>query len=196
MRGWPWHGAALPAELHIGLGGKPAGSGWIEKAMAQGRGAIAEADVAVPSWTVVQWVTYYVGWSNLIGGLLGFVGPLVFGNGDHLVNIHAGKLLGISSINGPHALLHVAMGLWGILAARASHRAALANIVATVLLWGTLTVSYLLLADKGAPQLFILGISVDNGATVVHLIWAGLAIILLAQPLFRRGGKVVLPEDL
>ncbi len=133
--------------------------------------------------------------STLIGGLLGFVGPLVFGNGDHLVNIHAGKLLGISSINGPHALLHVAMGLWGILAARASHRAALANIVATVLLWGALTVSYLLLADKNAPQLFILGMPVDNGATVVHLIWAGLAIILLAQPLFRRGGKVVLPED-
>jgi hypothetical protein len=177
------------------LAHKPAGPGWIEEGMAQGRGAIVEANVAAPSWTVVQWVTFYVGWSNLIGGLLGFIGPLVFGSGDHMVNIHTGKLLGITSINGPHALLHAAMGLWGILAARASHRAALANIVATVLLWGALTVSYLLLADKDAPQLFILGMPVDNGATVVHLIWAGLALILLAQPLFRRGGKVVLPDD-
>lgn len=51
-------------------------------------------------------------------GLLGFVGPAVWGNNDDgLVNIEPGLFLGEFAINGRHSLLHILVG-W--LASRAS----------------------------------------------------------------------------
>jgi hypothetical protein len=150
-----------------------------------------DGDAAGEAWSVVQWASFYVGWSNLIGGLLGFVAPLVFFNADQMVNLHPGKLVGLTSINMPHGLLHSALGVLGILAAYRSHGAALAATVLSAVLWGGLLAAYLILAGGGDEVVTICGMAVDNGATVVHLFWAGIALLLLAHPLFRDGGRVV-----
>lgn len=55
---------------------------------------------------------------HVIAGLLGLVGPLVWGNDDSgLVNTESGLFLGEIAVNGPHALFHVT---WGLLALGAS----------------------------------------------------------------------------
>ena len=61
---------------------------------------------------------------HIVGGLLGFVGPAVWGNDDDLVNVKPGLFLGRVAVNGPHALLHV---LFGVLGVRASRDAELAR---------------------------------------------------------------------
>ena len=54
---------------------------------------------------------------HVAAGLLGLVGPLVWGNDDGLVNTESGLFLGEIAVNGPHALFHV---VWGLLALGAS----------------------------------------------------------------------------
>ena len=55
---------------------------------------------------------------HIFAGLLGLVGPAVEGNDDGLVNIAPGLFLGRVAVNGPHALLHVLVGLVGLRASR------------------------------------------------------------------------------
>ena len=55
---------------------------------------------------------------HIFGGLLGFVGPAVWGNDDDFVNVEPGLFLGRVAVNGPHALLHVLFGVLGIRASR------------------------------------------------------------------------------
>lgn len=52
-------------------------------------------------------------------GILGFVGPAVWGNdNDGFVNIEPGLFLGEFAINGRHSVLHVLVGLLGLQASR------------------------------------------------------------------------------
>ena len=55
---------------------------------------------------------------HILGGLLGFVGPAVWGNDDDFVNVEPGLFLGRVAVNGPHALLHVLFGVLGVRASR------------------------------------------------------------------------------
>ena len=55
---------------------------------------------------------------HVLAGLLGFVGPAVEGNDDGLVNVDPGLFLGRVAVNGPHALLHVLIGILGLRASR------------------------------------------------------------------------------
>lgn len=56
---------------------------------------------------------------NVLAGLLGLVGPAVWGNDDDgLINTEPGLFLGVVAVNGPHALLHVLFGGLGLLASR------------------------------------------------------------------------------
>lgn len=56
---------------------------------------------------------------HTFAGLLGLVGPAVEGNDDDgLVNTASGLFLGRVAVNGPHALLHVLVGLLGLRASR------------------------------------------------------------------------------
>lgn len=56
---------------------------------------------------------------NLLAGLLGLVGPLVWENDDEgPVNVESGLFLGLIAVNGPHAALHALHGLHGLSASR------------------------------------------------------------------------------
>ena len=55
---------------------------------------------------------------HILGGLLGFVGPAVWGNDDDFLNVEPGLFLGRVAVNGPHALLHVVFGVLGVRASR------------------------------------------------------------------------------
>ncbi|UHQ99134.1 DUF4383 domain-containing protein (plasmid) [Natrinema zhouii] len=52
-------------------------------------------------------------------GILGFVGPAVWGNDDDgLVNLEPGLFLGEFAINGRHSVLHILVGWLGLRASR------------------------------------------------------------------------------
>lgn len=73
------------------------------------------ADAPAREPTAAQRSAEYFGWTDLAIGVLGFFGPAVTGNGDGLINVRPGKLLGITAINWAHALLHAS---WGCTASR------------------------------------------------------------------------------
>ena len=66
----------------------------------------------------IQPVVQKFGAVHILGGLLGFVGPAVWGNDDDFVNVEPGLFLGRVAVNGPHALLHVLFGVLGVRASR------------------------------------------------------------------------------
>lgn len=73
----------------------------------------------------IQSITQKFSLVHILGGLLGFVGPAVWGNDDDFVNIKPGLFLGRVAVNGPHALLHVLFGVLGVRAswdAESAHR--------------------------------------------------------------------------
>ena len=67
----------------------------------------------------VESVVRRVGAIHVFAGLLGLLGPAVEGNDDRgLVNTEPGLFLGVVTVNGPHALLHVLAGAVGLRASR------------------------------------------------------------------------------
>lgn len=55
---------------------------------------------------------------HVLGGLLGLVGPAVWGNDDDFVNVEPGLFFGRIAVNGPHALMHLLFGVLGVRASR------------------------------------------------------------------------------
>ena len=66
----------------------------------------------------IQPITRTFSLVHILGGVLGFVGPAVWGNDDDFVNIKPGLFLGRVAVNGPHALVHVLFGVLGVRASR------------------------------------------------------------------------------
>ena len=67
----------------------------------------------------IETVVRKFGVIHLFAGLLGLVGPAVWGNDDRgPVNTEPGRFLGWIAVNGPHALMHVLIGLVGLGASR------------------------------------------------------------------------------
>ncbi|MFB6140421.1 MAG: DUF4383 domain-containing protein [Halosimplex sp.] len=61
--------------------------------------------------TDIRTVVRRYGAFNLVAGLVGLVGPLVWGNDDDVINVRPGLFLGRIAVNGPHAALHALHGL-------------------------------------------------------------------------------------
>lgn len=67
----------------------------------------------------VEAVVRRFGAIHLFAGLLGLVGPAVWGNEDRgRITTDSGYFLGWIAVNGPHALMHVLIGLLGLGASR------------------------------------------------------------------------------
>lgn len=86
----------------------------------------------------VETLARQFGVGHVVPGLLGLAGPLVFANDDDgLVNTEPGLFLGVVAVNGYHALLHVAVGVLGLLSSRSSD-ASQTYLGASAVLFGTM----------------------------------------------------------
>lgn len=112
-------------------------------------------------------------WLNVGIGVAGMAGPTVTGNDDRVINLHAGRLLGLPAINPAHALLHLGFGALG-LATVTDTRSARHYFGTTLLVFAPLTAAGFAVV-RGRPGIhFVMGMAVDRLANYIHLAWAGL----------------------
>jgi hypothetical protein len=112
---------------------------------------------------------------NLVAGLLGFVGPLVWGNDDDLVNVAPGQFLGKIAVNGRHAAIHALYGALGLAMGR-DEKSARRYMGLGALLFGVLSAAgWRSFAFE--PGLHVMrGIAMDRWANVAHGVLAGICL--------------------
>jgi hypothetical protein len=90
----------------------------------------------VQSFARIFGIVYVV--VGLMGFVPGLVQPLVDTSGSLAVDTGYGRLLGIFAVNIVHNLLHLGIGIWGIMAAR-SFMASVGFAKVTAILFGIIT---------------------------------------------------------
>ena len=128
----------------------------------------------------VQKAALYFGIVNLIIGLAAFVGPLVTGNDDGIINTSPGLLFGIFAFNWFHALAHLLFGVAGIAVAR-SCEASRTYMWVSAAVFGVLTVAgFIGVGMEMEPQL-LMGMAVNGADNLLHLAWTGLTLYFAYQ---------------
>lgn len=128
--------------------------------------------------TLVQKGALVFGLVNAVIGVAGFLGPLITGNDDGLINIHHGNLFGFIAIDWMHAAAHLAVGVLGVAAASSA---------ASSRLWfGIITAAFAVLAIYGwvavgfDPSMHILlGMGFDLEGNVLHTLWTAIGLFFL-----------------
>ncbi|NLF10839.1 MAG: DUF4383 domain-containing protein [Anaerolineaceae bacterium] len=128
----------------------------------------------------VEKAALYFGIVNLIIGLAAFVGPLVTGNNDGLINTSPGLLFGIFAFNWFHALAHILIGAAGILVAR-SCESSRTYMWVSAAIFGVLTVAgFIMVGMEMDPQL-MMGMAVNGADNLLHLLWTALTLFFAYQ---------------
>ena len=127
----------------------------------------------------VQKAALYFGLANLVIGLAGFVGPLVIGNDDGIININPGLLFGIFGMNWLHAIAHILFGA-GIVISR-SCEASRTFMWASAGVFGLLTIlGFVMFGMEMEPQM-MLGMASNGADNLLHLLWTGLTLYFAVQ---------------
>lgn len=134
----------------------------------------------------VQAAAEYFGWTNLVIGALGLFGPTVTDNDDGLINIHPGKLLGITAINWAHALLHAGWGVYGLMA-RDSREDSVRYMQATAGVFGLVTAMGSNTVRGRDGTYMVMGMAVDQIGNYVHTGWTVFGLAYTLDP--NLGGE-------
>lgn len=132
-----------------------------EKSRTEGR-QLPSVDTAAKRFSAV----------NVVVGLLGFVGPVIWGNDDDgLINTEPGLFLGEFAINGPHALVHVIYGLLGLAFVRdtASARRFMGS---SALFWGAMAAMGWRAFGLERGVHMVMGLAIDGWANVGHALFS------------------------
>jgi uncharacterized protein DUF4383 len=129
----------------------------------------------------VQKFALYFGFVNLLIGIVGFIGPLVFGGGGGLINTGTGLILGVIAINPPHALLHLLYGLLGIVASR-NDQWSIAWSWGVVVGFGLLALGGWLLYGFSPGIHDLASLAIDAQGNLLHSVWALLGLVAALQP--------------
>lgn len=129
----------------------------------------------------IQKAALYFAIVNLVIGVAGYIGPLVTGNDDGLININPGMLLGLVAINWLHAGVHLIYGLLGLWA-RSEVGRSRAYMGVGVALFGVMALMGTLSFGFEPGIHMVMGMSIDAQGNVIHLIWFLFALVFLLRP--------------
>jgi hypothetical protein len=129
--------------------------------------------------TAAQRLARVFGWVFIIVGLAGFAATGMDMTADHTL---APRLLGIFPVNAVHNVVHLAFGVWGVLAAR-SYDAARSYLIGAA-------IAYLVLAALGYVIPDGLGLVPLGGADIGLHLFLGLGLLLAGLVTTRRDADV------
>ena len=142
----------------------------------------------------IQKATLYFAIVNLIIGVAGFIGPLVIGNDDGLININPGMLLGIVAINWLHATLHLTYGLLGLWAKSDAGRSRSYMGLGAVI-FGLMAVMGILSFGFASGIYIIMGMAVDAQGNVIHIVWFLFTLAFFLRPDMGRTPQTAEPAN-
>ena len=128
----------------------------------------------------VERAALYFGIVNLLLGLAAFVGPLVTGNDDGIINTSPGLLFGIFAFNWFHAVAHLLFGVAGILVAR-SCESSRTYMWVSAAVFGVLTIAGFIGAGMEMEPQMLMGMAVNGADNLLHLLWTGLTLYFAYQ---------------
>ena len=129
----------------------------------------------------IQKATLYFAIVNLVIGVAGYIGPLVIGNEDGLININPGMLLGLIAINWLHASLHLIYGLLGLWARSDSGRSR-AYLGLGAVIFGVMAVMGILSFGFEPGIHLVMGMALDAQGNVIHILWFLFTLAFFLRP--------------
>ncbi|HEY8367726.1 MAG TPA: DUF4383 domain-containing protein [Thermodesulfobacteriota bacterium] len=137
--------------------------------------------VSPPKRTAAQIASLGMGIASLSLGALAFVGPLVTGNRDKVINLRKGKLFDVFAMNPLHAGIHIGLGLLGILAAR-SQKASRGYLAVSSAGHAALATTGILAGRKRSGIYEVMGMAMNTADNILHSAWCGAAALFAARP--------------
>ncbi len=124
----------------------------------------------------VQKVASALALGNSIIGITGLLGPFVTGNNDRFINIRQGYLYGVFGMNWLHAVLHLVVGVVGLLW-RQTTAGATRYMRLHAVLFGMLA-PIGVLKVRGSQQIhMVMGMALNMPANLVHIAWACIGLV-------------------